>query len=48
MDPLDILNQLSNDELIEIHKAGRLKSFCIALSLDFQEISLEDSEEIMA
>ena len=36
MRTMDLFNNLTDEDFMVIHKAGQLKSLCLALSLDMQ------------
>ena len=36
MDALILFTNMTDDDLIEVHKEGQLKNLCLALSLDLQ------------
>jgi hypothetical protein len=37
----NLLKSLSNEDLVRVYEAGRIKEFCYALSLDLQIINNE-------
>jgi hypothetical protein len=43
-DSLNLLASLSDEEILAIQKAGQLKTFCLALSVDLQPLNKEESK----
>ena len=43
-DSLNLLASLSDEEILAIQKAGQLKNLCLALSVDLQPTTKEESK----
>jgi hypothetical protein len=45
---IQLFNQLTNEDFIAIHEAGKLKDLCIALSIDLQPKYIEKDKDFIA
>jgi len=44
---LTLLNNLTDEDFIAIHKSGQLKSLCLALSLDIESTSSSSPKDLL-
>ena len=46
--PVDLFNNMTDDDFMAVHNAGQLKNFCYALTLDLQPKSDEKDSTYLA